>query len=255
MKGWKFIFLNDVVAPAELPVDMNGFKSQQHRWTKGSIQTCKKLLGRIWRSDLPFMIKAEATAHLTANFAYLLLILLCFLIFPGAGDSLNLGASRLWLIDVPIFLMASVSVAAFYLCSQRALYPRRWYKEILYLPFLLALGIGMSINNGKAVLEALFNQKSAFIRTPKYGIESKKQSWRTGKYTALKSLAVLLEVALALYFSCAVLFAYLAAYWMSVPFMMLFAFGFWYVSLGSIAQMLPSDWWRFRPAGAESIPA
>ena len=89
MKGWKFIFLNEVVTPAELPVDMNGFKSQQHRWTKGSIQTCRKLLGPIWRSDQPLFIKLEATAHLTSNFAYLLLIFLCFLIWPGAGAGFN----------------------------------------------------------------------------------------------------------------------------------------------------------------------
>ena len=74
LRGWKFVFLADIVTPAELPVDMDGFKSQQHRWTKGSIQTCKKVLPRIWRSKLPFFIKVEATAHLTANFAYLLLV-------------------------------------------------------------------------------------------------------------------------------------------------------------------------------------
>jgi len=85
LAGWKFVFLTDVVTPAELPVDMNGFKSQQHRWTKGSIQTCKKLLPRIWRSGLPLPIKIEATGHLTSNFAYLLLACLCVLIHPSAG--------------------------------------------------------------------------------------------------------------------------------------------------------------------------
>ena len=82
LAGWKFIYLSDVVTPAELPVDMNGFKSQQHRWTKGSIQTCKKLLPTIWRSQLPFPIKLEATGHLMSNFAYLLLAFLCVLLHP-----------------------------------------------------------------------------------------------------------------------------------------------------------------------------
>jgi cellulose synthase/poly-beta-1,6-N-acetylglucosamine synthase-like glycosyltransferase len=83
LAGWKFIYLSDVVTPAELPVDMNGFKSQQHRWTKGSVQTCKKLLPSVWRSRLPFRIKLEATGHLMSNFAYLLLALLCVLLYPS----------------------------------------------------------------------------------------------------------------------------------------------------------------------------
>src|ERR1700687_953625 len=90
LRGWKFVFLVDIVTPAELPVDIDGFKSQQHRWTKGSIQTCKKVLPRIWRSKLPFFIKIEATAHLTANFAYLLLACLCVLQHPIAGGTTSL---------------------------------------------------------------------------------------------------------------------------------------------------------------------
>jgi cellulose synthase/poly-beta-1,6-N-acetylglucosamine synthase-like glycosyltransferase len=85
--GWKFVFLVDIVTPAELPVDLDGFKSQQHRWTKGSIQTCKKMLPRIWRSKLPLFIKIEATAHLTANFAYLLLAFLCVLLHPSSSGA------------------------------------------------------------------------------------------------------------------------------------------------------------------------
>ena len=130
--GWQFVFLNDVVTPAELPVDMNGFKSQQHRWTKGSIQTCKKLLPRIWRSALPLPIKFEATAHLTSNFAYLLLACLCVLLHPSTGGPQS-GWLRVFLFDVPIFLTASLSVAVFYICAQRELHPRTWMKEILLL--------------------------------------------------------------------------------------------------------------------------
>src|SRR5436190_8625966 len=103
LAGWKFIFLPDVVTPAELPVDMNGFKSQQHRWTKGSIQTCKKLLPKIWRSKLPLLIKFEATAHLTSNYAYLLLFFLCVLMHPSAGADGMYPAWKTWLIDIPIY--------------------------------------------------------------------------------------------------------------------------------------------------------
>ncbi len=236
MGGWKFIFLKDVVTPAELPVDMDGFKSQQHRWTKGSIQTCKKMLGPIWSSDLPFIIKLEATVHLTSNFAYLLLIFLCLLIHPAMQP--EAGWTRAVLLDIPIFLMASLSVGAFYVCSQMALYPNgKWLREIVYLPLLLALGIGMSINNGKAVLEAVFNQQSDFVRTPKYGIEQKRQDWRKSRYRALKSIAPLFEILMALYFTYLVIYSALTGGWTSLPFLIMFQVGFLYVSAGSIVRL------------------
>src|SRR5690606_5222035 len=171
LKGWRFIFLNEVETPAELPVDMDGFKSQQHRWTKGSIQVCKKVLPAIWKAKVPLYIKMEATAHLTSNFAYLALICLCFLIYPNQHAAPNFGSDTLtyYIVNIPIFFFASVSVVVFYITAQKALRPNTWWKELPYLPLLLALGIGMSINNAKAVLEAIFNHQSGFVRTPKYG--------------------------------------------------------------------------------------
>ncbi|HEV2095670.1 MAG TPA: cellulose synthase family protein [Chthoniobacterales bacterium] len=237
LAGWKFIFLQDVVTPAELPVDMNGFKSQQHRWTKGSIQTCKKLLPTIWRSNLTLPLKIEATAHLTSNFAYLLLACLCVLLHPSSGGPQNTWVRTL-LIDVPIFLTASVSVAVFYICAQRELHPRTWMKEMLLLPCLLALGVGLSLNNARAVLEAVFNHQSDFARTPKYGIERKAQPWRKCKYMPLKSLLPLAEMAFALYFSYFVWYAIQHRQFLSVPFLVMFQIGFLYVSISSLAQ-----WW------------
>src|ERR1700741_3007932 len=223
--GWRFIFLPEVVPPAELPVDMNGFKSQQHRWTKGSIQTCKKLLPEIWRSKLPMPIKLEATGHLVSNFAYLLLACLVFLLHPSTGGPQS-GWLRTLLIDIPIFLTASVSVAAFYVCAQRELHPRTWMKQMLLLPCLLALGIGLSLNNARAVLEAIFNHKSDFTRTPKYGIERKSQSWRSCKYRVLKSTLPIAELGFAIYFSYFVWFALTKGQYLSVPFLLLFQGGF-----------------------------
>ena len=247
--GWKFIFLPDVVTPAELPVDMNGFKSQQHRWTKGSIQTCKKLLPTIWRSNLPLPIKLEATGHLTSNFAYLLLACLCVLLHPSIGGPQS-GWLRTFLIDVPIFMTASVSVAVFYICAQRELHPRTWMKEILLLPCLLALGVGLSLNNARAVLEAVFNHKSDFARTPKYGIERKSQSWRSCKYMPLKSLLPIAEMAFALYFSYFVWFAIEHGQFLSLPFLVMFQAGFLYVSICSLSQ-----WWPRINLGSERAEA
>jgi cellulose synthase/poly-beta-1,6-N-acetylglucosamine synthase-like glycosyltransferase len=238
LAGWKFVFLPNVVTPAELPVDMNGFKSQQHRWTKGSIQTCKKLLPTIWRSRLPLPIKLEASAHLTSNFAYLLLACLCVLLHPSSGGPPP-GWFRTFLIDIPIFLTASVSVGVFYCCAQRELHPRTWMKEILLLPCLLALGVGLSLNNARAVLEAVFNHKSDFARTPKYGIEHKSQSWRSCRYMPLKSLLPIAEMAFALYFTYFVWFAVVHQQFLSVPFLLMFQAGFLYVSLSSLLPWYP----------------
>jgi cellulose synthase/poly-beta-1,6-N-acetylglucosamine synthase-like glycosyltransferase len=254
LAGWKFIFLPDVITPAELPVDMNGFKSQQHRWTKGSIQTCKKLLPTIWRSNLPLGIKIEATAHLTSNFAYLLLACLCVLLHPSTGGP-ETGWVRTILLDVPIFLTASVSVAVFYICAQRELNPRTWMKEILLLPAMLALGVGLSLNNARAVLEAVFNHKSDFARTPKYGIERKAQPWRSCKYMPLKSLLPIAEMAFALYFTYFVWFAFQHRQFLSVPFLAMFQVGFLYVSLSSLGQWFPRISFGGERAAAATLPA
>lgn len=238
LKGWKFVFLKDVVSPAELPVDMNGFKCQQHRWTKGSIQTCKKMLARVWRSDVPLLVKLEATIHLTANFAYLLLGALCIMLCP-TNPRPDFGL----LLNIPVFIAVSVSVCLFYVVSQRLIHRRNWLKEMIYLPVLLALGIGMSINNGKAVLEAVFNKQSPFNRTPKYGIAAEKKKKRRGfAYAALTSVAPIFEVLFGVYFTILVGYAVYQKDWYSVPFLMLFQIGFFYVAMGSISQFLPKRW-------------
>ena len=254
LAGWRFLFLKDLITPAELPVDMNGFRSQQHRWTKGSIQTCKKILGTVWRSRLPLLVKLEATVHLTANFAYLLLVFLCILLHeaPHASELFS-GPWRALLLDMPVFLLASLSAAVFYAVSQRENDPRGWLKEIIYLPLLLALGIGMSVSNAKAVLEAVFNHQSEFTRTPKYGIQHKNQRWTGAKYSALKSLLPIVELGFALYFAYFMFDAARAGQWSSLPFLALFQGGFSYVAWSSFSQWLPR--WESRPEENEAVAA
>ena len=248
LKGWRFVFLADLVTPAELPVDMNGFKSQQHRWTKGSIQTCMKLLPSVWRADLPLLIKVEATAHLTSNYAYLLLFFLCLLLHPTIG-----GAHSFWrtlLLDVPIFISASLPAAVFYLCTQRELHPKTWMKDMLLLPALIALGIGLAVNNARAVLEAMLGKQSEFTRTPKYGIERRTQSWKQSRYIPLKSALPFIELGFAAYFSYFLFFAVAHQQWLSVPFLVLFQCGFSYVALCSLAQWIPALRFPGRDTGA-----
>jgi hypothetical protein len=236
LKGWKFIYLKDVVVPAELPPDMDGFKSQQHRWTKGSIQVCKKILGDVWRSDIPLGLKLEATAHLTSNFAYLLTLCTLVLMYPA---NFVMGSSwhKAVFVDVPVFFFASLSVVAFYITAQGAQSRFGWLKALPYVPMLLALGIGMSINNGKAVLEALLNQSSEFVRTPKYGIETKAQAvQQRSSYKAGKSIALWIEVTLTGYFAWMIALAADRGQWGSIPFLLLFFCGFGYVAAGSLMK-------------------
>jgi cellulose synthase/poly-beta-1,6-N-acetylglucosamine synthase-like glycosyltransferase len=236
LKGWKFIYLKDVVVPAELPPDMDGFKSQQHRWTKGSIQVCKKILGDVWRSDIPLRLKLEATAHLTSNFAYLLTLCTLVLMYPA---NFVMGSSwhKAVFVDVPVFFFASLSVVAFYITAQGAQSRFGWLKALPYVPMLLALGIGMSINNGKAVLEALLNQSSEFVRTPKYGIETKAQAVKQrSSYKAGKSIALWIEVTLTGYFAWMIALAADRGQWGSIPFLLLFFCGFGYVAAGSLMK-------------------
>ena len=151
IRGWQFLFLPDLVAPAELPVEMNAFKSQQHRWAKGSIQTCRKVLPYLLQSDLPLKVKVEAFFHLTANFNYLLMIALSILLFPAMVYRYEMGWTEMLLIDVPLFAAATFSVINFYLVSQREIYPD-WYARDL-LPIVMAVGIGLAVNNSRAVIK------------------------------------------------------------------------------------------------------
>ena len=238
--GWRFVFVPDLVSPAEVPVEMNAFKSQQHRWAKGSIQTCRKLLPALLQADLPFVVKAEAFFHLTANLNYPLMTLLSLLMFPAMYVRYSGGWTEMLLIDVPFFVAATASVFYFYTVSQREIYAD-WRTRLKYLPLLMAIGIGLSINNTKAVFEALFNHESEFSRTPKYGVERTGDDWMGKKYRQLMVVQPFLELALGLYFTGTVFYALANQIYASLPFLVLFQAGFLYTGLLSIVQQYGSD--------------
>jgi cellulose synthase/poly-beta-1,6-N-acetylglucosamine synthase-like glycosyltransferase len=235
LRGWEFLFLPDVVTPAEVPVEMNAFKSQQFRWAKGSIQTCRKLLPLILMSDLPFKVKAEAFFHLTANFNYLLMTLLSLLMFPAMYYRYSMGWDEMLLIDVPLFLAATMSVFRFYFICQREVH-LDWKTRVKYLPAVMAVGIGLAVNNSRAVIEALLDKPSDFMRTPKYGIERQEDGWQHKKYHQTMAIQPLVEVALGLYFTFTVFYALQHDIYGTLPFLMLFQFGFLYTGLLSIFQ-------------------
>ncbi|MBI5547229.1 MAG: glycosyltransferase, partial [Deltaproteobacteria bacterium] len=126
LKGWQFVFLPHVVSPAEVPVDMNAFKGQQHRWAKGSIQTARKLLPAILKADLPFKVKQEAFFHLTNNIAYLLMVVLSLLMPLSMIIRFRHGWYGVLLLDFPFFVMATLSVSAFFVASQREVGQSLW---------------------------------------------------------------------------------------------------------------------------------
>lgn len=238
--GWKFMFLPDLVSPAEVPVEMNSFKSQQHRWAKGSIQTCLKLLPRILRSKQPLSVKAEAFFHLSSNFNYLLMSLLSVLMFPAMYVRYNMGWTEMLLIDIPLFAAATLSVCNFYIVSQRELYSD-WRSRLKYLPFLMSIGIGLCVNNSRAVLEAIFGKQSEFARTPKYGIERDSDEWVGKKYHQSVGVQPIIELALGLYFTGTVFYALMNQIYGTVPFLMLFQVGFLYTGLLSIFQQFTGE--------------
>ncbi len=228
--------MQDHVSPAELPVEMNAFKSQQHRWAKGSIQTFLKLMPRILQSDQPFHVKAEAFFHLSANFNYPLMCVLSILMAPSMVIRYNMGWYEMMLIDIPLFFAATASVANFYMVCQRELYPQTWTERLKYLPLLMSIGIGLAVNNTKAVFEALFHKPSEFVRTPKYAVEGASDEWSQKKYRQAVSVQPMIEVALGIYFTATLFYALINGIYGTVPFLMLFQVGFLYTGMLSLAQ-------------------
>ena len=239
MKGWRFVYLQELVSPAEVPVEMNAFKNQQHRWAKGSVQTCKKLLPRVLASDLPLHLKVEAVFHLTANLAYPLMVLLSLLMFPAMVIRYNMGMWEMLIVDVPLFMGATTSVCSFYMLSQKEIFGDRWKGRLKYLPAALAVGIGISVNNAKAVVEALVGHQSEFKRTPKYKVEGQSDTtWKQKRYRGTINWVPFVELGLGLYFTAMAYYAATNDIWGTLPFVCLFQAGFLYSACLSLFQNL-----------------
>jgi cellulose synthase/poly-beta-1,6-N-acetylglucosamine synthase-like glycosyltransferase len=233
LAGWRFVYLKDVVVPAELPVDINGFKSQQHRWTKGAIQTGRKLLPVVFRSAFPWRVKAEAFFHLTSNLSYVLVVLLALLLFPAIVIREQIGWQKLAILDFPLFFGATLSFIAFYVSSQTEI-GRSGKRALKYMPVLMSIGLGLSLNNVHAVLEALVGRSTEFTRTPKYRIEGDGGEWKDKKYRARGNFSLVAELVLAVYFFSALVFAVVERYWLGVPFLLVFFNGFAYTATVSL---------------------
>jgi cellulose synthase/poly-beta-1,6-N-acetylglucosamine synthase-like glycosyltransferase len=236
LKGWKFLYLQDVECPAELPVEMTAFKTQQARWAKGLIQVSKKILPRVLKSDVSRHQKIEAVYHLTANISYPLMIVLSVLLLPAMIIRFYQGWFQMLYIDLPLFMASTFSISSFYLVSQKELFPKSWLRSLLYLPLLMSLGIGLTITNTIAVLEALVGRETAFVRTPKYRVASKKDKLLGTKYRKRLGWVPWIELLIGTYFALAIFYAIDNENYFTVPFLLLFVIGYWVTGLMSLLQ-------------------
>jgi len=238
MKGWRFVFLPDLTSPAELPPDMEAFKQQQYRWAKGGAQTCRKLLPTILRSRLPKRIKMEAFFHLTSCTVYLYIVLLTLMMYPVVYLKVHVFAEgwARYLFDASILVLATCGASTFYVASQRVQF-KTWADSIKYIPFLMALGIGISLNNARAVLAGFFGKPGEFVRTPKFGVTANETHWKNQVRSSRRQSRRIrwqpfVEFAFAMYLLGSMMLC-LVNYRVTigVPFLCLFTVGYLYVPL------------------------
>jgi cellulose synthase/poly-beta-1,6-N-acetylglucosamine synthase-like glycosyltransferase len=240
LKGWKFRYLTDFTTPAEIPSEIISVKSQQFRWTKGAIETCKKILPRVWKSKYPLKLKIISTFHLTNNIVFPFILIACLLNTPIVLIK-NGGQYDTYFTFMSVFVLAFIASFIFYLYSQKDVY-EDWRKRIILFPLFMAGSMGFAINNTKAVFQALINKKTEFVRTPKYLIVDKKDSWADKKYVHKKiSLSVIFESLIAIYSFAGVVISVITLQISALPFQLMFSFGFGLVAYLSIKHVFDSN--------------
>lgn len=238
LKGWEFLYLNHVTSPAELPADINALKTQQFRWTKGAVETAKKMLPTVLKAKIPFRLKTECFVHLTSNIVFPFIIIVALMNVPIVFIKNQVGGYDNYYTLLSVFVLATVSTFLFYMYAQRAIH-LDWRKRLLLFPLFLAGSMGLAVNNTKAVLEALFNKKSGFARTPKYKIVSNEDEWKKKKYVQRKiDPTIFVELFLAIYFIVGI---GISAYYLeiaAIPFQLMFLLGFGTVGFLSLKHAL-----------------
>jgi cellulose synthase/poly-beta-1,6-N-acetylglucosamine synthase-like glycosyltransferase len=235
LKGWKFVYVPGLECPSELPVEMHSFQIQQSRWSKGLTQVALKLMPRILRSDLPWRVKLEAWLHLTPNISYPLMIVVSGLMLPVMIVRFYMGWVQMLFLDLPLILANFVSIGAFYLSAQKQLFPKDWKRAILFLPFLMAAGVALTIINTRAVLEALFGVQTAFARTPKYAVAgAQKAELKNVKYRSRSGWLPYAELVIGTYFLAMIAYAIDTFNYTSIPFLTLFVVGYYWAAFATL---------------------
>ena len=237
LNGWKFVFLKDFTSPAELPSEINALKTQQFRWTKGAIETAKKILPLVWKSKVSLRIKLQSTFHLSNNLVFPFILLAAILNVPLIFIK-NSGSHEVYFAFMSVFVLAFISTFLFYLYSQKDV-RSDWRKKIVFFPLFMAGSMGMAVNNSRAVFEGLLNRKSEFVRTPKFMVVDEKDSWTGKKYLNSKiGFSVIVELIMAIYCLIGVLSSIYFLEIAALPFQLLFFTGFSFVAITSIRHAL-----------------
>ncbi len=229
LKGWRFIYRPDVVTPSELPEDVSAVRAQQYRWAKGTVQTARKLLGRVLSADLPHAQRIEAFFHMTPHFACPLMVAMSVLLLPALAMTSGGNNAEMFLIDVPLLMATTGSLAAFYMEAERA-QGRSRGNAILRLPWMIALGTGLAPHMSRAVFDGMRAMAGEFVRTPKQGDNK-------ARYKARADLPIA-ESALAVVSFLSVLAAVHTDNWFAAPFAFLFMLGYGYVAFLVAAEQL-----------------
>lgn len=247
LAGWRFVYREDVEAPAELPEQLSALRAQQYRWAKGTVQTARKLLGRVLRSHLSASQRLEACFHLTPHFAYPLMVLLSVLLLPALLLAPATDAWTLLLVDLPLCIGTTGSLAAFYGLAERA-QGRSGWGAILRLPALIAIGMGMAPHLTRAVWDGSRHMAGEFVRTPKKGT-------RAGRYNSAASLP-LAELVLGGISLASVIAAIATRHWIAAPFAIMFTVGYAYVAaLLLLEQAAERGAEPSRRAAKQALPA
>ncbi len=240
LAGWRAVYDNAIVTPAELPVTILGFKLQQYRWAKGSIQCARKLSGAVLASDASSTRKLQAVLHLTGYAVHPLMVFIALasvplLLVPWVG---NHPLSLVW---GTLMGPATFGPPTLYLCAQRELEPRCWQRSIACVAFLAVLGTGLSVSNTRAVLAGLFNRDTDFKRTPKFDVVGKTDRWQDKRYQLPLDPVTFVELALCAYACWALVLAASSQAWGIVPFLLLYVLGYGYVGSLSLYQHFSSE--------------
>ncbi len=234
LKGWRFVYVPGLECPSELPVDMYGFQVQQSRWAKGLTQCAIKLVPSVLKASLPWRVKFEALMHLTPNISYPLMIVVSALMLPVMIVRFYMGIWQMVFLDLPLIAASFWSISAFYIVAQRELYPKSWKRSLFFLPMLMAVGVGLTIINTRAVLEALFGVQTAFVRTPKFAIEGRHVNLRHKKYRARSGWLPYIELAIGTYFLGMVWYAVETYNFLTIPFLLLFVGGYYWTAASTL---------------------
>ena len=229
MKGWKCLFLPDIVVDAELPVQMNGAKRQQFRWAKGSIQCAIKLLGGILlKRKITFDAKLQAFIQLTRHIVFPLMLIQFITLPILLASEINLYiVSFLPALTLATYLAMGPGA---YLLVINKMYKDNWKAHAKALPYLLVYSIGMSVNNTVAVFDGVVGKKNEFLRTPKYGIIKNDDDWRGKAYNLPFTKTTLLELFFAVYGILGIFIAIFSNNPIFAPIIGLQAVGFFYIA-------------------------